>query len=121
MPEDVEGGGLRARGEEALSDLAKINERQAKVNSGGGLTENGHDDCISGVRAGELHVVGFFVRGNALQDELAGIGVLAFIPLQVFIAFSFARFTESSPKVSLTRSPLTRRCMKNAGGYTRKS
>src|SRR5207245_9398485 len=46
------------------------------------LSEDRHDHSISGISSGKLHVVGKFVWGDALQHELAGISVLAFVALQ---------------------------------------
>ena len=46
------------------------------------LSEDRHDHSISGISSGKLHVVGKFVWGDALQQELAGISVLAFVAFQ---------------------------------------
>ena len=43
------------------------------------LPKERHDQRVGSIRSWKFHVVGKLVRGNALQYELAGISVLAFI------------------------------------------
>ena len=52
------------------------------MNSDDCLSEDRHDHGISGIGSGKLHVVSEFVWGDALQQELAGISVLAFVAFQ---------------------------------------
>ena len=52
------------------------------MNSDDCLSEDRHDHGISGIGSGKLHVVSEFVWGDALQQKLAGISVLAFVAFQ---------------------------------------
>ena len=52
------------------------------MDAGRRLAEQLHDDRIGGIRAGKFHVVGEFVRRDALQHELAGVGVFALVALE---------------------------------------
>ena len=56
------------------------------MDAGRGLAEEGHDDGVGGVGAGQFHVVGFLVGRNALQDELSGVGVFAFVAFEGHVA-----------------------------------
>ena len=51
------------------------------MNSKNCLSEDRHDHGISGIRSRKLHVVGEFVWRDALEHELAGIRVFAFVAL----------------------------------------
>ena len=44
--------------------------------------EDGHDQRVGGVHAGHFHGVRAFVRRDALEHQLADIGVLALVPLE---------------------------------------
>ena len=46
------------------------------------MPEERHDQGVGVIGPRKLHVVGFEVGGNALQDELTGVGVFAFVPLE---------------------------------------
>jgi len=48
----------------------------------GRLPEHREDRGIGGIGPRQLHVVGQLVGRNVLQNELAGVGVLAFVALQ---------------------------------------
>jgi hypothetical protein len=47
-----------------------------------GLAKNGHDYGMCGIGSGELHVRRYAVGRNALQHELAGVGILAFVAFE---------------------------------------
>src|SRR6516162_9563435 len=59
-----------------------VYEKKTQVNPGNCLAKNRHDDCVCGRRSGKFHVKREFVRRDALQHELAGISVLAFVALK---------------------------------------
>jgi hypothetical protein len=63
-------------------DRRCVDQQQADADSGRTLAKDRHDRGIGCVRAGQLHVVGERVGRDALQDELSGIGVFAFVPFQ---------------------------------------
>ena len=46
------------------------------------LSENSHDQSISSVNPGKLHVVRQLIRRNSFQNKLAGVSKLAFISFQ---------------------------------------
>jgi hypothetical protein len=48
----------------------------------GAFAKDGHEARVSGVDAWHLHVEGQFERRDALQDELAVVGKLPFVPFQ---------------------------------------
>src|SRR5262249_33439763 len=52
------------------------------MNSGNRLSKHRHDHCVSCICARELHVVSQLVWWNALQNELTGISVFAFVALK---------------------------------------
>ena len=52
------------------------------MNAGYGLAEDGHDYCVRGVSPRKLHIGRDAVWRDTLQDELAGVSVLALIALQ---------------------------------------
>src|SRR6266581_1210879 len=52
------------------------------MNSTDRLSEERHDQSVSGIGSGKFHVVGELVWGDTLQHELAGISVLAFVALE---------------------------------------
>ncbi len=52
------------------------------MNSHRSLPEHSHDQCIRYIDSRELDVVHEFVGRNALENEVAGISVLAFITFQ---------------------------------------
>ena len=51
-----------------------------------GLPEDRDNQRIGGIRSRQLHVVGELIGGNALQDELAGIGVFPLVAFQRHVA-----------------------------------
>jgi hypothetical protein len=67
-------------------DGSRINQCDSEVNSRRSLPEHRHAHCIRGIGAGQLHVVGFLVRGDALEHELAGVGLFAFVALERHLA-----------------------------------
>ena len=46
------------------------------------VAKNRHQECVGGRRAWEFHAVGELVWRDALQEQLAGVGVLALVALQ---------------------------------------
>ena len=52
------------------------------MDAGDCLSKDRHDRGISQISPGELHIVGKLVGRDALQNELAGISVLAFVTLE---------------------------------------
>jgi hypothetical protein len=54
----------------------------SEVNSRRSLAEQRHDERIHRVGAGKLHVESQLVRRNAVQHELAGVGVFALVTFQ---------------------------------------
>ena len=52
------------------------------MNPSGRLSEHHHQKCIRRVRPGKLHVVSKLVGRNALQNQLSGVSVLAFVAFQ---------------------------------------
>jgi hypothetical protein len=52
------------------------------MDAGDSLAENCHDYGMCGVGSGELHIGRHAVRRNALQHELAGVRVLAFVAFE---------------------------------------
>lgn len=67
-------------------DGCGIDEGDTDVNGGIGLTEYSHDEGVGGVSSGQLHVVGLFERRHALKNELAGVGVFAFVTFERHLA-----------------------------------
>lgn len=67
-------------------DGGGIDEGDAEVDAGGGLAEDGHDGGIGGAGARELHGVSLPVRGEAMQDELAGVSIFPLIPFEGHLA-----------------------------------
>ena len=52
------------------------------MDSAGRLPKHREDRGIGRIGSGQLHVVGQLVGRNALQNQLAGVGVLALIAFQ---------------------------------------
>jgi len=52
------------------------------VNAEGRPAENGHQSGVGQIRARQLHVVGLAVRRDAFEQQLAGVGVFAFVPFE---------------------------------------
>ena len=55
------------------------------MNSGEGLPEDRHQAGVGRVSAREFHIVSQFVRRSALQHQLTGIGIFAFISLKRYL------------------------------------
>jgi hypothetical protein len=49
------------------------------MNAGSGLAEDRHDQRISRVGPGQLHIVRQLVGWDALEQQLAGVGEFAFV------------------------------------------
>ncbi len=52
------------------------------MNPDDGLAEKSHDQRVHGVCAGQFHVRSEAVGRDALEHQLSGVGVLAFIALE---------------------------------------
>ena len=52
------------------------------MNPGNCLSKHRHDDSVRGIRSRKFHIVSELVWRDALQHELAGISVFAFIALE---------------------------------------
>src|ERR1043166_46231 len=59
-----------------------VKEKQAEVNSNYCLPKDQHNRGISGIGAGEFHVIGQFIWRHALQHQLASIGIFTFVSFQ---------------------------------------
>src|SRR6266446_9347478 len=59
-----------------------VYQKQAQMNSSDCLSEDRHDQSVSSIGSRKLHVVSQFVRVDALQHELTGISVFAFVALK---------------------------------------
>ena len=68
--------------EKEQQDCSQVDDQQAEMNSGWGLSENRHQQSISGVGAGEFDVIDQLIGRDAFEDKLAGIGVLSFVSFQ---------------------------------------
>ena len=52
------------------------------MNAGRGFAKDRHKNRVSRVSSRHLHIEGQFVGSDSLQDQLAGVGELPFIPFQ---------------------------------------
>ena len=52
------------------------------MDSGDGLSEDRHDHGVRGIDSGKLHIESCLVGRNALEEQLAGIRIFAFVALQ---------------------------------------
>ena len=59
-----------------------VDQQEPEVNARDGLAEDGHDYGVRGVSSRKLHVGRDAVWRDALQNELAGVSILAFIALE---------------------------------------
>jgi len=57
-------------------------QQHAKMNARRGFAEQRHDRGIGIIRSGKFHVVGQRVRRNALQNQLASVGIFTLIAFQ---------------------------------------
>src|SRR5579885_2029630 len=60
----------------------RVDEEQTEMNCDYGLPKERHDECVRAISAWKFHVIGEFIGGNALQHQLSGVSVFAFVALE---------------------------------------
>ena len=63
-------------------DRAEIYETESKMDARWCLSQRGHDDGVSRIDPGHFEVIKPAIGRNALEQQLAGIGVFALVPLE---------------------------------------
>ena len=73
----------RSRAKKNIKDNRdEVDGQEPQMDAGGGLAEDGHEPGIGQVRARQFHIVGQAVRRDALQDQLARVGVFSLVALE---------------------------------------
>jgi len=60
----------------------KVDQEQTEMDGAHRLSEDEHPHRVHDVRTGKLHVKRILIRGNSVQQELAHIGIFAFVAFE---------------------------------------